>query len=257
MIPLSASFQDQRLWRTFMVDLLLVLALTTGWYLFGQQIQQEATILQAIPPEQIQQLLVTQPQEAQAYFMQLKSYMIFLLGGGGVLVLLSLLAYSYAQAWIWNFLHHQHLTKKNYWRWNLLQIVILLPLLPIILGWILMQMLLRQLSLPVVLAQPIHDVVTLLFLLALLLVAFVIYSIFTQRYRVWESIGIALSLMKKQAPHLGKIFVLALLLSFVLSLLLQALKVILPFGIIPLVSGVFLLFISWYRLYVFRTLHHG
>ncbi len=263
------SFRQRNIIMPFFIDIvfwLIIFLLLLG---FRSLLQKRTTALGLFSPEQLQQqlqqLLLTSPEQAQALAASLKYLVITIIGGSIVFLILFLLLYSLSRALIWNRILGQKLHTRNYWKWNILSLVLVLPALLYLFIASIVKMVLgyffTSISNPN-LQQFANNLALFIFLLLFLLFIFLAYYSFAERYKVWESVGRAFHLLKIHWSKLWEMFVVVLGTAIVLNLLLLGIqRLFFPtiyaqkyFIFLSLI--VFLLFLSWLRLYLLRTIHH-
>ena len=217
--------------------------------------------------------MIASPEQAVVFLTQVKSLLLLAILGTIILVILAFLLYSLSRALIWNKLHHQKLTKKNYWKWNTLNLALIIPLLVIGLGFLIIRILftlfldfILKLNLRFYAAHTnVFDVITTLlegtlsFFLVLLILIFIFltYHLFIQKYKVWASIGKAFQLLKKKQRKIWRVVLFTLLTGLILTLITYPLKQYFLYNPVPTMLiqfGLSLLFVNWLRLYLFKTI---
>lgn len=238
------SFQDQRMFKTFVLDSFFVLIsfLLLSW--FGKTLQAKSLALSGgKTAEEFQQMLLAGSLEnSQAVLASLKSFLFFTLVGGILILIFLFLFYSLTTSLIWNYLQGKKLTRKNYWRWNWLNLLILVLLIPYLFLFLLLKVAITALTTT---PYALHGVM-LIFLIFFFFQLFRIYDNFALHYRVWEAVGKSFQKFK------GKVFLFILATFFILNLVFILLKISDPniYFIISLVA--FLLFLSWMRVYLLK-----
>lgn len=262
-------------WSTFLIDVLFFGLFWQAFSRFSRYLENKnVEILGGRSVEQIQQLLVGSPEQALPYVQQLQSYLLSALGGLAVLAIAAFLLFSLAQGLIWNLLHQKKLTAKTYWRWNALQLALIIPLLLYALAAQIVKLMvtallggMTRLSPAVYLNNAVlidallltlDKAVSLLLLLLALTILFLIYYQFAQHYRVWSSIGRGLSLVKTHWASIWRMILLmattAVLPAFML-IPLQKAFFLYPTAETILIFAVSLLFLAWMRFYMVRVIH--
>src|SRR3989344_4812955 len=144
----------------------------------------------------------------------LKWFLITSLAGLVILLIGSVFLFSYSHARIWNYLHGKKVTSKNYWRWNLLNLSLFVPLL-LFLGVLLIVKIIMMilLNIPPKLMPVFYlthsnlmenirlmvDGAALFYVVLLFMViVFLIYNHFVRSYKAWDSVGAGFSAFKKQ-----------------------------------------------------------
>lgn len=231
-------------------------------------------ILQGKTPEQIQVLLATAPEQVLPLMSQLKSFIYIFLGTLTVLLPLTLFLVSLAGALVWNYLCRRTLTKKTYWRWNVLNLTLLLPLFAYGLLFLIVKFLTLFLFRSAVDAIPVfyvshstlvdgiimmlNNLINVAGGIFAVLFVFAVYYEFTHRYLVWASIGSGIHLLGKHWSILWrKIVLIIITMGIVTALLIPVRQVLLFLPTVSLVVDliVVLFILSWLRFYLFSTLH--
>src|SRR3990167_9752675 len=124
------SFKVKKVfWVTFLTDLIFFGAVGLIFSQFSTYLQHKSVeIMAGRTPEQIQQLILSAPEQALPFLEQLKSFLFVSVGTLALLVILTFLLFSLEQAFIWNTLQQKKVTSKTYWRWNLLYLGLIIPL---------------------------------------------------------------------------------------------------------------------------------
>ncbi|MEK6939552.1 MAG: hypothetical protein AABX31_02385, partial [Nanoarchaeota archaeon] len=186
------------------------------------------------------------------------------------------LLFSYSQARIWNYLQGKKVTKNNYWRWNLLNLSLLVPFL-LFLATVLIVKIVTMilLNLPPKLMPLFYlnhsnlmenirlviDGAVLFYMVVLFMVIiFLIYSHFVKSYKVWDSIGAGFSIFNKNWKKVLLLVLFATASALLATVILLPIKKALLFyplysTIVNLVLAAF--FLAWLRWYVFKTIVHG
>lgn len=263
--------------QTFLTDLvsLSLIALIFTW--FSSYIQQRSfELLQGRTTAELQQYLLSLGPQQLPFLNAVKWFLITSVIGLVIIAVCSFLFYSYAQARIWNSLQHKSVTRKSYWRWNLLNLSLFIPLLLFLAVLLIVKLILMLLSnipqslMPVFylahsrLMENIGILVNgaVLFFLVILfmVIIFLIYHHFAKSYRVWDSLGAGFSTFAKQWKKVMALCFFATLSAVILALIILPIKNVLllyPLYLVVLtfVLGVF--FLAWLRWYVFNSVLHG
>ncbi|HLD72860.1 MAG TPA: hypothetical protein VJA23_04705 [Candidatus Nanoarchaeia archaeon] len=224
-------------------------------------------------PEQVQQLLATaSPEQLLPFLSQLKFYLILFLI---VIILLSFFAffsYSFSQSLIW----HKLLAKKpfRHWRWNLLNLTLIIPILLYSLAALLIKFITGYLFKKIITLNPafylqnsdyldailtlLNGMVTFLLVLLGLIIILLTYFSFTEKNQVWISVGDSFHLLKLHWRKIWKVLLLAALTAIIITLILIPIKKILPTS--TLLDQALNLFISafylaWIRVYLIKAIH--
>jgi len=265
-------------WKTFLADFVFVALLLIVFSTFGTHLKDRSDeVMGGRTAEEVQQLLASSsPEEMLPFFTELKSFIIFSISSIGLLTIAFFLLFSLEQALVWNMLLHRKLTGKTYWRWNLLHLALLIPILLYGLFFTLIKVITAYIFRTVLTSSPalylrhaalidsilliLNNAVSFILGLLLLLLIFLIYNAFTEKYKVWVSIGEGCSRLKTHWSRVWRMLLLMVVVALLLTGILLPLKQGLQFY--PLVSTILnvsisLLFISWIRSYLVTILGHG
>ncbi|GAF84563.1 unnamed protein product [marine sediment metagenome] len=211
--------------------------------------------------EQLQQMLLSMdPGQAEAFLSNIKGFVITFVLGLIVILVGGLLLYSLSRKLIWDYLLEKKFNKKTYWRWNLLNLALIIPLLIYFFAFGLVRLILGYLvSLfkSQVVSAVFYDLVNLFFLFILVIFVFLVYYFFTEKYKVWESIGSAFNLIKTKWKDIQPMFLLIVGTAVVLSVVLWPIGKLFAYQqgvLIGINIVVSLLFIAWMRIYVLRSI---
>ena len=254
-------------WFTFAIDLIFIVLVVLAFMAFNNYAKAKTTsIAGTADPEQFQQQLATMtPEQLLSFGEGIKSFLTVFAVGLLVLIVFTWLGYSLAAAWNWNYLTGRKFQLRTaYWRWNALQLIILL----LTVGYVAIALLIKLLfsllfSLAIEnanLLQFLNQLVSLLLLLLFFIFLFLIYHSFVQKYRVWESLAGGFKLFFSQARAIGIAYLfmmgtaLALSLIYWLIYLLLSRQYLFPEKTTLWIQLVLsLLFLAWLRLYVLQT----
>ncbi len=224
-------------------------------------------------PEQVQQLLTSaSPEQLLPFLSQLKFYLIIFLISITLLSLLAFFSYSFSQSLIW----HKLLAKKpfRHWRWNLLNLALIIPILLYSLAALIIKFLSGYLFKKIVTLNPafylqnsgyldavltlLNGMVTFLLVLLGLIIILLTYFSFTEKNKVWISIGEGFHLFKLHWKKLWKLLLLTALTAIIITLILIPIKKILPSSVlfnqtINLFLSAF--YLAWIRIYLVKTIH--
>lgn len=265
-------------WKTFIADLVFVALLLIVFTTFSTYLQNRSfEVMGGRTAEEIQQILASSsPEEMLPFFTELKSFLVFAITSISLLTIAFFLLFSLEQAWVWNSLLHRRITKNSYWRWNLLHLGLLIPIVLYGLIFTLIKVITAYVFGAVLTSSPalylrhaalldsilliLNNAVSFMLGLLLLLLIFFMYSTFTEKYKVWISVGEGFSLLKAHWNKIWRILLLMVTVALILTGILIPLKQGLQFY--PLIStisnvSISLLFISWMRSYLLITLGHG
>lgn len=272
------SFKVKKVfWVTYFTDLIFFGAVGLLFSRFGAYLQNRSIELMAgRTPEQIQQIIISTPEQALPFLDQLKSFLFITVGILALLAISTFLLFSLQQAFIWNTLHQKKLTPKTYWRWNLLHLSLVFPLLLYGLGAGIMKLLTSSLFRMLGNLNPVfyfqnaalidgiilvlNNAVSFILVLFAFLMLFLIYFTFTEKYKVWSSLSEGLSKLKPQWSSWWRILLLSMLMAVIITAIMIPLRKALflyPVAESGLNFAVSFLFLSWMRLYIVSTLKHG
>lgn len=195
----------------------------------------------------------------QEFYVNVQSFVITFFLGGLLTLILTFLIFSYSRSVLWNYLTKNKFNFKIRWRWNLLNLLLLL----IFVGYLIIHLLIILLTSLITLM--IHPVVYTLLLGIInfvlftfwILIIFLIYHSFAKKEKVGQAIMEGFHLLKEQWKPLRKVYLFALLTVFILNLLLYLLTItILPYSILTTLLNllIFIIFVSWMRVYTLNTI---
>ncbi|MBI2125591.1 hypothetical protein HYV87_05305 [Candidatus Woesearchaeota archaeon] len=194
-----------------------------------------------------------------------------------VLVIFFLFLFSYSRAVIWNHLQGRKVTRKTYWRWNVLNLSLLIPLflfgLVLVIAKIILSFSLNQIIKLFPLFYITHTVavdnvrlvlqylLNFYLLLVFISLVFLIYHSFAKSYKIWNSIGMGFSLFNKNKKRLLLALLLALIPAIILPLITIPLSTQLlyapPWVSVMLYIILFSIYLAWLRLYLLKIISHG
>ena len=263
---------------TFLIDLasLSVIIFTFIWFSSYTQ-QRSLELLQGRTTAELQQMMLSlSPEQLLPFVTALKWFLITSLVGLFFLLAGSFFLFSYSQARNSNYLQGKNVTSKNYWRWNLLNLSLLVPSLlffsALLVVKLFMMLLLNlpQKLMPVFyvthsnLMENIRLVVdgAALFYTVVLFIVLIlcIYHNFVKSYKVWDSIGAGFSILKKQWKKILLLVLSATVSAMIATVILLPVKKALIFY--PMYSALLNItlaafFLTWLRSYVFNSVLHG
>ncbi len=253
---------DIRFLYTFIIDGVIVTLLLFLFLGFGKLLEAKAyAISGGKTVEEVKMaLLSATPETAELFLQNVKTFAYLFILGSIIVVILALFLFSLSRAVLWYHLLHKKLTAKNYWRWNIITLVMLLLLIP----YLLLLLLLRlgiNILLPIS-SDTTYTIVTqgvsFLFVVFFFVILFLVYHSFAERYKVWESLGQAFHQFKVRGRALWMVFLFSFLTGIIISLLFSLIKNKFLLYQTPLVqsiigAGVLLLFLSWMRLYLLKS----
>lgn len=194
-----------------------------------------------------------------------------------VLIVVFLFLFSYSRAVIWNHLLGKKVSAKTYWRWNVLNLALIIPLvlfgLLLVIVKIVFFFILNQLVKLFPLFYLAHTTavdntrLVLNYLLSFYLflvfisIVFFIYHHFAKNYRVWNSIGAGFNQFNRNKKKIFFSLLLALIPALVLPLLTFPISTQLlyapPWVSVVLYIILFSFYLAWLRLFVLKNLVHG
>ncbi len=262
---------------TFLADAVTFSLIFTAFTLFASYVQEKSVeIMQGRSVEEIQQLAAAGTEQLLPFLTEVRFFLTWSLTALLVMVIASFGFYSYSQAVIWNHLQNKKVDRKTYWRWNALNLALLLPLAGFGIVFVVIKILLLLLIdiiyglFPVfyITHAQVMDTIRMAatsiagFYLILVFVLFIllIQHSFVRKYKVWESISSGFVLLKQKRK---KAFILLLfavgtaeILTLLTSLLRQPLMYTTPLAAAIVNIILVASFLAWLRLYVFKTLLH-
>jgi len=205
--------------------------------------------------EQFQNQIITNPSIALTSLSSIKSVLFTAIGGAIFLTIALLLLFSLTQALIWNKLVKKTFSIKHYWKWNLLHLSLMIfiafYLIIVLILTFLQKIILGSIeNLSVV--GFIGDFLNMILILIFLFFMFTVYFNFTKKYQVWESIGQSFHLLNSKMKQLWKPFLFIMGVVLLLSIINFFLQKMFPYQynvMIVLSIILFLIFISWLRIY--------
>ncbi|MEK6809425.1 MAG: hypothetical protein AABY40_02020 [Nanoarchaeota archaeon] len=263
---------------TFLIDLITISSIIFAFIWFSSYAQRRSLeLLQGRTTAELQQMMLSlNPEQLAPFLTSLKWFLATSLAGLLILIIGSVLLFSYAQARTWNYLHGKKVAANNYWRWNLLDLSLSVPFL-LFLGVLLVvkMIMLLLLSIPSKLMPLFYlthrnlmenirlvvDGAALFYVVLLfIIIVFLICDNFVKSYKVWDSIGAGFSVFKKHSKKVLLLVLFATISALIATLILLPIKKALIFYpmystlLNVMVAGFFL---AWLRMYVFRAVIHG
>ncbi len=248
-------------WHTLLIDTGFLAVIGLIVFLFGYLIKRKSEVIsQGQSIEQIQQMLLSmQPEQAQAFSANLQGFVATFVIGAIVILVGGLFLYSLSRKLIWDYLLKKKV-KKTYWRWNLLNLVLIIPVVIYLFAFGIIRLLLGYLvSLfnSQIVLNIFYGLANLFLLFILFIFVFLVYYSFAKEYKVWESIGKAFNLIKIKWKSIWPMFLLITGTAIVLSLILWPIGKLLvyqPSLLIGINLVISLLFCVWMRIYTFKTI---
>lgn len=260
---------------TFLADAVTFSLIFAAFMLFASYVQKKSVeIMQGRSIEEIQQLAAAGAEQLLPFLTGVRSFLLWSLAVLFFLIIASFLLYSYSQAVIWNHLEKKKVSRKTYWRWNALNLSLLLPLagFGIIFAAVKIFLLLiidfiyglfpafyithTQLmdTVRIVVTSITGFYLILIFILLILL----IYHNFVKNYAVWGALSSGFILLKQKSKKALILLLFAAgtaeIVTLLASLLQQPLRYAAPPAAAVINIVIAALFLAWLRLYVFKTL---
>jgi len=217
----------------------------------GKTLEEFQTLLTNLPPEQ----LLALAEQMKTVMYSTFFIAIFLIVG-------IFLLYSLSQKLIWDYLLNK---KTRYWKWNSLNLAIVLTgtvyLLAAGIISIILRMLFQRLTV-LVLGARFYDsleainllfgnIINLFFGIGFLIFVFFIYQHFAQTSKVWFSIGDAYINIKKHLKKFFTVLGLSLATIIILTFISLGIQKLIPSTVISFILSMALL--AWLRMYVFTS----
>lgn len=226
-------------------------------------------------PEQIQQYLLSAPDQAAPFVANLQGFLAVLLIGGIGLLLLSWLGWSFSRMHLWNTLEGKLGSFRPFWKWVLLHLALLIPLIGLGVAYLLVKLIV-SLILRAIFTAPdifyfthqtgvdkallfISSLVSVFLTLWVLFYLFAVYDSFVKKKKAWASIGTGFQAFKRYWKSLwrGILFATAVALVILLILLpIQQALFIHPKWLAAIQLIVGLAYVAWVRQY-FLSFFHG
>jgi hypothetical protein len=199
-----------------------------------------------------QQLLSISPEEAQDFVKNVQQFVVLFVLGLILIVAASLGIFSYSRQLIWQ----KRFNKKQFWKWNaltlLLMVFTILYLAFYFIVRVVVNLLLRIQDQSLFFA--LQTTLSAIFLMAFLFFVFRLFKTFSQRRKVWESLGETFSSIKRDWNILWKKYLLAAVVGAGISVLLTMAEKEFyykgPIFNLVLSLAVFVIFFGWVRRYV-------
>jgi hypothetical protein len=233
-----------------MIDAVTIPIIVYLWLTLGKILNSRAYALsQGRSLDDLKTALITNPEVAQAFLSNTKWFTFTLFAGTLIVTFLTIFLFSFSRKLIWSH-------KKKYWKWNTLNLVLLLILLPYILINTITNLVLNFF----IQSEITIGIINGLFLLIFLIFMFVTYHSFARTYKVGEAITYSVKRIKNKIKSYGKMFIIIFIVGIIFSLILAFLKkqfywtyLGLPkWFSLSLEVGLFLLYIAWIRYKVSR-----
>ncbi|MBR9683051.1 hypothetical protein GOV03_00750, partial [Candidatus Woesearchaeota archaeon] len=226
---------------------------------FGNLLQETALAIgNGKTTEQIQQMLISSPEQAEVFLASLKGLVFTFAAGAAAVFIGGLLLYSLSRKLIWDYLLKKKFNKRTYWKWNSLNLVLTIMAVVYLFVSGLFRLLIEYLF-SIFKNQTMLDIIynftNLVILFAFVVFLFLVYHSFAKKYKVWGSIGEAFHLIKTK-KEVKWLFLFVPVTAMILAILLWPLNGRLvgqPDTLLIINTVVSLSLLVWARGYVFRT----
>lgn len=243
----------QDLWKPFLIDAITLPIIVLIWLSLGKILTRIAySLSQGRSLEELKLFILSSPEAAQAFVANTKYLLAALIGGPLLAFILTILIFSLSRAIIWQ----PKFDRKRFWKWNGLNLTLLLILVPYIMLNLAFNLLLNFLTE----SEIARGIANGFFLIVFLVLLFTIYHSFARTYNIAESINYALKAIKRKFREYAKAFLSAFIVGLILSLIVSFLKKQFywtylgwPKWLTVIVElGIFLAYIAWIRFYLSR-----
>lgn len=270
------SFQFNKLfWEVFAIDFLFFAIVGLSFSVISNFLTRwSSKAMGGMSVEQMQNFFITaSPEQMLPMATIMKNYLL-----SAILIFLAMtviyfLLYSFTRGLIWNHIIKKKLTKKTYWKWNSLNLALILPILLYSLVAALSKLLFIVLLRFLFTISPtfyvsfenifdgffliLNGLMNLIIVLVALTIIFLAYYTFTQKYKIWESVGSSFHLFKLHWSKLWPLLLLATFTAGILTLILLPFKSWLQsqtfiLATVNLIVSVF--YLAWLRIYLVKTI---
>lgn len=254
---------DRNFLQTFLADLISFSLIFGLFFLITSKAQTKMmTLTGGKSLEELQQMTAAfNPEQLSAFNQEIFSAAILTVAVMILWFVVSWMVYSLSNAYVWNVLTEKKLARKNYWRWNLLNLAIIIPLIPYFIAYLFLRLIFNQIS-GLFSSPNVSYILTAFlnqfFIVFFLTILFLVYYSFVRDYRAWNSIGESFHLLKIHWKQLWKFYGFTFLTLLVINIpLALSNQYFISHSIfMTLISSIILLlFISWMRIYLVRSLH--
>ena len=261
----SFRFSEKH-WFSFVLDFVLVGLIVLLFSLWNNLAKSKyIALVGTTPPADFQQLLLSKaPDQLQIFVQQLQTFLIFFIIGFVLLLLFSWLLFSLDIAVVWNYLLNKPFHFRRYWRWNVLHLALILPVLVYFFLFILVKVILgvgfSALTTQSLVLQNIDQFVNFFAALFLLIVLSLIYYSFSTGYAVFQSIVAGFNLLQQHWKSLWRALLLMVVVAYVVSFIIWLLqRQFILSSTIMLGINIFisLLYLSWLRMYLLSLIHES
>ncbi len=256
---------NRNFWYTFALEAAALTAIVLIILAFGNILTAKAyAISGGKSPDELKLMLLSGTEEtAKDFLTKIKTFTVLFVGGGIALIAVILMLFSLAQKSIWGKLTSQKFSWLNFWRWNMMTLLLILFFIIYILVYALLRLTLNLLIPLTGTAYTLTwQIINLFFLLVFLLFTFIILYSLAEKHKVWEAVGNTFHSIKSHWSKLWKLFLLSwatiVLLSLILWLLSKALSSASIFfsatAWTVITVAFFLAFVSWMRIYTLNSI---
>lgn len=249
-------------WKTVIIDAVTVLILCSLFLGYAAVLEQKAAAISAgRSVEQLKlELLAADEGFNKQFLSNVRWFAAVFFAGSVVVVLLALIIFSYSRQILWRELCEKRKSWKLNWRWN--GMILVMALFVLLYGLLILTLRLIINAFITVENETIYFLVmqglNVLMLLGALIFLFTASYSFLQKGKVWEAVGNTFDLLRTRWSTVWKVFVLSIITGIILSALafyIDQSLFLQPLWLRAVINGtIFLLFISWMRLYVVNTL---
>jgi hypothetical protein len=256
---------NRNFWYTFILEAAAIAAIVLIILAFGNILTAKAyAISGGKSPDELKLMLLSGTEEtAKDFLSKIKIFTVLFVGGGILLIVILLMLFSLAQKSIWDKLTAQKFSWLNFWRWNMMTLLLILFFIIYILVYAIFRLTINLLIPLTGTAYTITwQIINLFFLLTFLLFFFITLYSLAEKHKVWEAIGNTFHSIKSHWNKLWKLFLLSwaalILLSLIIWLLSKGLSLVNIFfsatAWTVITAAFFLAFVSWMRNYTVKEL---
>lgn len=272
------SFSDKKDFLYFsLADLVTFSLIFVVFSWFTAYIQQKSVeVMQGKTLEELQQALSSSnPEQVLPLLSDIRSFLIGAVIGVVLLAVLSVFLFSLSRAVVWYHVNHKKVTRKTYWRWNLLNVSLFLPLLLFGLVFFIVKIAASMAVNLIFALAPIFfsihskfaenfrlifsGAVSFYLTVSFIVIVFMIYNSFAHNYKVWESLGKGFSAYRKNWRKLAVMVFFATVIALAVSLAGIVVKrsIFSPTTLIIFNLALGAVFLAWLRIYLLKTISHG
>ncbi len=256
---------NRNFWYTFILEAAAIAAIVLIILAFGNILTAKAyAISNGKTPDELKMMLLSSTEEtAKDFLSKIKIFTVMFVGGGIALIAVILMLFSLAQKSIWGKLTVQKFSWLNFWRWNMMTLLLILFFIIYILIYALFRL---TISLLIPLTGTAYtatwQIINLFFLLIFLLLTFIMLYSLAEKHKVWDAVGNTFHSLKSHWDKLWKLFLLSWVTLILLSIILWSMSTGLSSANVFLSStawtvitvALFLAFVSWMRVYTVNEL---